>query len=547
MHLDLSIASKKVGFLSSFSRTDYGDLKMGTNGPSDYLRDSLIVRFENQDIVAKNDNPRLQIPTNYSQTNFMQKILFQPTEKIRLQYGFHLSETTEFDRYDRLTQRRNSRFRYAEWQYGPQKWIMHQLSAQFSSATKLYDQFKINAAFQQFEESRIDRQFQNTDRRTQVEKVNAYSSNVDFTKKLSAVHRLNYGMESVTNQVKSSSSVENITTNATSASQSRYPNSTWFSNAIYATDQYRATEKLTIEAGARLNQFSLDSEFDTSFVSIPFQKIELNNLAITGSMGAVYRPSNMLVFSSNLSTGFRAPNVDDIGKFADQSDGSVIVPNQQLSAEYAYNIDLGGTAILSERLKVDLTLFYTYLNDALVRRDFTFNGSDSLFFDGENRKVEAIQNAANAQVYGAQFGLEAKLNSDFSFAQQLNFQKGEEELENGKTSPSRHAAPLFGISKLSFQKKKFLVELSLLYADKVSFENLNVEEKEKPEIYANDSEGRPYSPSWYTLNLKAQYIISKAITANLGVENLTNQRYRTYSSGIAAAGINFVSSITAKF
>jgi len=34
---------------------------------------------------------------------------------------------------------------------------------------------------------------------------------------------------------------------------------------------------------------------------------------------------------------------------------------------------------------------------------------------------------------------------------------------------------------------------------------------------------------------------------NAGVENITDQRYRTYSSGITAAGINFIASVKVTF
>ena len=39
--------------------------------------------------------------------------------------------------------------------------------------------------------------------------------------------------------------------------------------------------------------------------------------------------------------GFRAPNIDDIGKVFDSEPGSVVVPNVHLKPEYAYSSDLG--------------------------------------------------------------------------------------------------------------------------------------------------------------------------------------------------------------
>ena len=52
--------------------------------------------------------------------------------------------------------------------------------------------------------------------------------------------------------------------------------------------------------------------------------------------------------------------------------------------------------------------------------------------------------------------------------------------------------------------------------------------------------GNPYSPSWYTLNLRTRYQINKSTQLSASLENITDQRYRTYSSGLAASGRNLI-------
>jgi hemoglobin/transferrin/lactoferrin receptor protein len=66
-------------------------------------------------------------------------------------------------------------------------------------------------------------------------------------------------------------------------------------------------------------------------------------------------------------------------------------------------------------------------------------------------------------------------------------------------------------------------------------------------LFALDSEGNPYAPSWYTLNLRTQFNFNSSVSFVGAVENITNQRYRTYSSGIASAGTNLIMAITCKF
>jgi hemoglobin/transferrin/lactoferrin receptor protein len=68
-------------------------------------------------------------------------------------------------------------------------------------------------------------------------------------------------------------------------------------------------------------------------------------------------------------------------------------------------------------------------------------------------------------------------------------------------------------------------------------------EIEKDYIYALDGDGNPYAPSWYTINLRAQYQLAPSTTVTASLENITDQRYKTYSSGIASAGRNFIVSL----
>jgi hemoglobin/transferrin/lactoferrin receptor protein len=269
----------------------------------------------------------------------------------------------------------------------------------------------------------------------------------------------------------------------------------------------------------------------------------MDNGAITGSVGTIIHPDESTSLRINLSTGFRSPNVDDSGKVFDSEPGFVIVPNPDLDAEYAFNAEVGLARIFGNNVRLDVTGYYTKLDNALVRRDFTLNGMDSILYDGELSRVQAIQNAAVATVYGVQAGLEFKLASGFGLTTQLNYQKGEEELDDGTTSPSRHAAPLFGSAGLSFTQRKLQLLFYAQYSGKKEFEDLPLEEQAKGEIYAEDANGNPYSPSWYTLNFKANFQLERNIFIGAGLENITDRRYRSYSSGMVAPGRNMIVSI----
>lgn len=133
------------------------------------------------------------------------------------------------------------------------------------------------------------------------------------------------------------------------------------------------------------------------------------------------------------------------------------------------------------------------------------------------------------------------------FTSNLNYQKGEEELDDGSISASRHAAPLFGTSSLNYKREKLHMQLYVVYQGEKSFDDLPESERGKDEIYAKDANGNNYAPAWYTLNFKANYHFNETFSLMAGLENISDQRYRPYSSGISGAGRNFIMSLTFKF
>lgn len=548
-HIDVNVGWKKWASLTSFTLSKFGDLMMGTQGPKEYLKPFYVERIGNVDRVVENSNPRVQVPSGYSQMNLMQKVRFSPSDNWDFQYAFHYSQTSEYSRYDRLIETQNNGLpRAAVWNYGPQIWMMNNLTISYDKSNKLFDRMTLRLAQQRFEESRIDRRLNQFRLRTNLEEVQAYSANLDFEKKVNK-HRFYYGLEYVMNDVNSTGTAIDIRDESAINVPDRYPASQWNSYAGYLNYQFMVSDKILIQAGARFSAFNVQSDFTRhlEFYPFDFTGSTIKNSATTGSAGLVYTPAETWKISINASTGFRAPNVDDIGKIFDFVSGEVVVPNTNLNAEYAYNGELNISKLFGDAVKLDATGFYTFLNNAMVRRPFQVNGADSIIYDGEMNQVFAIQNAAFGTVYGFNLGIEIKLPSGFGLTSRYNYQIGSEEMENGALSASRHAAPAFGVTRFSYQKDKLFVQVYAMYSAEVSYNNLNIEERSKHVIYAKDANGNPFSPNWYTLNFKAMYQLHKNLTVNAGIENISNQRYRPYSSALVAPGRNFMISLRANF
>ena len=418
---------------------------------------------------------------------------------------------------------------------------MTNLQLEKKANRKFYDAFKITLAYQHFEESRHDRAFQQIDLYSTMEKVDALSANIDFENKKIGNLRLYYGLEYLYNKVHSKGSIKNIETNTIFGAASRYPDgSTWQSTAGYVNAEYKAKPNFTLLTGLRYSQVWIDAVFDKTYYPFPFDDADLSTGALTGSLGFSWVPRANLQLTWNGSTGFRSPNIDDVGKIFDSEPGAVVVPNPDLEPEYAYNTEFGIQKNINDIVVLKGAAFYTYLVDALVRRDFQYNGQTQIEYKGELSNVQAIQNAAKAFVYGFEFGLEAFLNEHLSMSANLTLTDGIEEESDGTESPSRHVAPTFGDFHIVYKNQKLRTDLFLNYNGEIASNDLAFSERSKTYIYAIDSSGNPFSPSWYTLNLRSQYMISNRLKASLTLENITDQRYRTYSSGISAPGLNAI-------
>ena len=64
--------------------------------------------------------------------------------------------------------------------------------------------------------------------------------------------------------------------------------------------------------------------------------------------------------------------------------------------------------------------------------------------------------------------------------------------------PIRHVAPNFGNTHLIWTGKDLKLDAFINYNNELSFNQLAPSEIEKDYIYALDSNGNPYAPSWYT-------------------------------------------------
>lgn len=537
----VSLSKSNFSYLGSLTVSDFGDLKTGSVRPDDHpdfgKRPEYIIQLNGVDTIVSNADENLQIFSGYKQLSALQKVQFRIKDHLELGYTLNFSTTSNIPRYDRLIEYDGENLKNAEWYYGPQKWMMHALRLNYFKVNRLFDQAKFITAFQQFEESRHDRKYRQFSLRNRTEKVDVLLFNVNFEKIFENSGQLFYGLEYSYSRVNSTAFAEDIETGEISQISTRYPNggNDVHNVALYASYKKNIVKKIILNTGIRYSYQSLTSKFNGN--SFEYDKIENTNASINGNVGMVFKPNQKWNISGLLSSGFRAPNVDDISKVFDSEPGNVVVPNPSLKPEYSYNAEVSTSWILNENILINGTLFYSILYDAMVRGDFSIDGKDSIIYDGVMSKVQAIVNTGRANIYGFNAMLKIDLSRNWSTSFNINYTQGIDLINN---EPLRHTTPLFGKASLFYNQKKIRGEFFLCFNGKREFKDLPPSERNKPHLYTTDG-----SLAWYTLNIRMQYKVNNIIGINGAIENILDHHYRPYASGISASGRNFVISIKA--
>jgi len=548
----LNIGGKKLAALVGGSTKRIGDLREGSNRDSKYGDWGKCLYYAEQkngvDVMTLNSNPLIQKNSGYSQYDLFSKILYKPTDRYNLTLNMQFSNSSNIPRYDRLTEMSAGKLKYAEWFYGPQTRGLISVKNEWTAATKMYDNAQIIAAYQYISEDRISRSFGKTKTKSQEETIQVVSLNADFLKNLPHKNELRYGFDANLNLVDSKAYNTSITNGqVTYDAASRYPDGGDQMNTLsaYASNNWEVSEKLIFSQGLRLSRISLDAEYSPKMMNIikfPIDsKIAQDNTAFNGSLGLVFLPKNNWRLALNLSSGFRAPNIDDISKINDSNstDKLLIVPNADLKPEYAYNSEFTIGKTISDVFQLELTGFYTLLKNAFVARPFKYNEKDSIVFDGKLSAVQALQNTSQAYILGFEGNMTAKLTSWLSINTSLTYTYGKVKTENVSLD---HIPPVFGLTSVKVEVSKFSGEFFARYNGWKHITDYSPSGEDNQTYATVDG-----MPSWYTLNLRAGYQFSRYLSLQSGVENILDRHYRNFASGISAPGRNVFVTLRASF
>ena len=477
-------------------------------------------------------------------------------------FNLQYSKSSDIDRFDKLTEYADDALKFSEWYYGPQKRLLISTQLKVNPDKKWLKKGTITAAFQNINESRIQRKFTSLERSYRDEDVNVFSLNGDFfvpiVKGDSRI--LSYGFEGTYNDVNSNAYGKTLDvysntivgfTNDDFTVQSRYPDggSSYTSLASYVNYRQDINKKTTLNTGLRIINTQLKATWlDATFITLPDFDISLNNSAVTATLGFAHKPSENWQLNSVISSGFRSPNIDDVGKIREKS-GYVTVPNINLKPEYAYNFETSILKYFNERkFQTGLNIYYTLLNNYITRDYFEINNASTIMYEGEERTVimydgeegivVANVNKGNAYIVGSTFSFKGNINDNWHSKGSLTYTKGKTYDTN---QPLSSIPPLFGNIEIGFEKERFQASLSWRFNAKKRLEDYNlIEGIDNLDQTPYNSQTNSYygNPKWNTFSINSNYKLSNSITVFMNIDNIFDIHYKEFASSISAPGRN---------
>ncbi len=543
LHADYNIGKKKIANTTSLTFSDFDDIRSGKNRKAEWgdwgQVNHYAGRIGDHDSTLANPKPHIQKYTGYRQLDLLSKTSYAPSVLLDLFLNLQLSTSSTIDRFDMLNDYDGNMMDYAEWYYGPQNRFLSSLQAVYKKHNFLFTNMRATVAFQKIDEDRISRKFRVDDKLYQEEDVFVYSATFDFTRIMKKGQRLFYGLELNHNDLRSSAHYENISDGSISEAITRYPAGGSHTNAfsVYGNYKMMLNPKVVLNMGLRYHYGMLRSSFTDS--GLPFSDIRINNGALTGSSSVVFSPQKTWKYNFIFATGFRNPNVDDYGKVRAKGD-FITIPNENLKPEYTYNLEIGISKTLPGFATFSGAVWFTYLSNAIVRADYTWNGSDSLEYDGDNYRIITNSNASLATIQGLSLNVNSALPGNFTFMGTFNFLKGND-ITNGV--PLAHIPPIFGRVSAAYLYRKFNVEAYVSYSGRKYWKDISP--------YGEDNENEAIAdygfPAWATLNLNTHYRINERFMAQFAILNILDRFYKVFASGVGAPGRNFILTLRADF
>jgi hemoglobin/transferrin/lactoferrin receptor protein len=365
------------------------------------------------------------------------------------------------------------------------------------------------ASFQHNEEGRSMQKNGSSTLRGENDKVRTLAFSAEaFTSNDKAWSATN-GIEIYNDRVNSSRTDKDVKSGAAVSKRGLYPDGATMTSLALFSLHTLELPSWVVTAGARFNTYVNKVE------DVNLGTTTLTPSALVGNLGLLRKLGKTSNLFASLSSGFRAPNIDDLGTLG-IVDFRYETPNFDLKPEHSLQYQIG-YKLQNRRLKGEIYLYRNELRNLIVRQKVPGDTIEGYpVYQKENVERAFVQGAETAWSYA--FNKLWKLSGTMTYTYGQNITRDE---------PMRRIPPLFGRLALDCQMEKLWLNLEWQAAGKQS--RLAAGDRDDNRIPKGGT------PGWNIVNLNTRYALG-LFTFDLSLQNLFNRDYKYHGSGVNGYG-----------
>ncbi|MBS7829287.1 TonB-dependent hemoglobin/transferrin/lactoferrin family receptor [Wohlfahrtiimonas chitiniclastica] len=309
--------------------------------------------------------------------------------------------------------------------------------------------------------------------------------------------------------------------------------------ALSLQDEIQVTPELHLSLGARYDQYTYSPKLDGSNkFPISFDDSKKHFSRPSWSIGATYNFTPEHQIGYKISTGFRAPKIEELFFEFGKGGANHFMPNPQLKPETALNQEI------TYQFQNDYSQFGIGIFESRYRNFIDERVSEGRapnpYYDpynpwggGEYFFVNQIQfvNIARAKIKGIEIngsinGELLGLSDSWTFNAKAQYSRG----KNQDGDPLKSIQPWSALVGIEYQAPSDRWNLALTGRYSAAKKGKDTKETQYSWRGVEEKEWPWLSPSYFVVDLTGQVNIDKDMTINFGVFNLFNRSYTTWDS-----------------
>ena len=457
----------------------------------------------------------LQRPTGYNEWDFFGKIR-QQLSKTWILEG--LIQTTQQSQVPVFHKIQLENFKINEMDL--QKYQRSYLKAIGQYENPLFKKIEFSVSQQTSIEQRKLQKNTSTTLRAERDEINTMGILADVQSQFSSTWSAHSGIDYFNDRINSTREDINLTNNSIKALRGLYPNNAGYQYQSVYSIHHLDLDAWQIETGLRFHQ---------NVASLPDTTLGLTKVkssALVYSLGVARAISQGISIYANTSSGFRAPNMDDLGSLG-IVDFRYELPAFDLKPEYSQNYEVG-IKISKAKFFQELTLFQTELENLITRIKTSQFIQAYPVYEKRNVDKAFLRGGEWSGRYDLSNSVSAKANISYVYGQSVTLNE-----------PMRRIPPLHGGFSLSYARKNLFLNSELLFA--ATQDRLSAGDKA-------DNRMNPLgTPGWAIVNVQANYLFNSHFSVSLQAQNLGDVDYRMHGSGINGVGRSLWGQIHLKF